>query len=364
MNTLSGTAAADSFSIFPQIWTNGVLTGYEDYTINDFEFGVDSLSLPFNGGTATFSTVAEFQQAMLDIEATGQLGWSAIGTDYQIDGDDVVFSWEGQGNIRLVGAASDLDLGESVIVGEQGTSRADHITVSYDYNNGLTNVINSGYGDDTVQGGQWDDWISNEGGSDVVHLGAGNDGFSGADDANTSDTVYGEDGDDQIFTYNGDDYIDGGDGRDFIVAGKGDDTILAGDDIDTVRDGEGDDVIDLGASHDILHVGSGTNQITGGSGADEFIFDLLETGSSAHNTITDLELVNGPNTFPENHQDTLTFHWGTNNEVEIESLSDLSSFIDRADVTASVSGDDMTLVVEDMGTVVLEGYGEYDWMVA
>ena len=110
ITTVTGTSGvSDTFTIYPQTWTGNQVTGYEDYVIEGFEVGSDVLELPFNGGFASFSTVAEFQQAIYDVEATGDLGWSAIGTAYEVDGADLVFSWDGQGTVRLEGMASLFD---------------------------------------------------------------------------------------------------------------------------------------------------------------------------------------------------------------------------------------------------------------
>ena len=132
--TVTGTnGVAETFTIYPQTWSGGTITGYEDYDIVNFEMGVDTLDIPFNGGFASLSTVADFQQAIYDIEATGNLGWSAIGTSYEVDGNDIVFSWDGQGNIRLEGMASlfetSPELHTVTAAGEDGSSQIDHITI-------------------------------------------------------------------------------------------------------------------------------------------------------------------------------------------------------------------------------------------
>lgn len=331
MTVLNGTSLKDTFNITPQIWTNGVVTGHQDYTITNFTFGVDVITLPFAGGTASFSTVEQFKQALLDIEATGLKGWSAIGTDYSIDGADVVFSWNGQGNIRLVNAAPTLDLGDSILVGVQGTDRADHITVSY--NADLTNVINSGFGDDTVVGGQWDDWLSNQGGNDVVTLGSGNDGFNGADDANGSDRVYGDGGNDQIWTYGGDD---------FIFGGTGDDTVYAG---------AGDDTIDLGDGSDFLNGLLGNDTVSGGLGRDIYTIGKDAVDPNGVLTITDLTLQNG--TIGGSGEDILSL-WINGYEVRIDNRNDLAGLNARADTTITKVDGDLIIDNTWFGTIVAD----------
>lgn len=335
MTILNGTSGSDVFNIYPQIWTGGTITGYQDYTITNFQFGTDTLSVPFNGGNASFSTIQQFQQAMLDIEATGNKGWSAIGTNYSIDGADVVFSWNGEGNIRLSGAAQYLDLGPSVLVGVQGTARADHITVSYDYNAGLTNNINSGYGNDTVIGGQWDDWISNEGGNDVVYLGAGNDHYFGADDANGFDLVYGEDGNDVIWTYGGNDIIHAGGGNNTVYAGEGDDFIYfnQGFGVNTYEGSQGNDTVVGGDGREIYRVGHHSVD------ADSVL------------TIRNFDPQNG--NMGGTGTDILDL-WLGSYQLVVDSEADVRALSSRADMNVSAVNGDLVIQNDWFGTIVLE----------
>lgn len=339
--TVTGTnGVAETFTIYPQTWSGGTITGYEDYDIVNFELGVDTLDIPFNGGFASLSTVADFQQAIYDIEATGNLGWSAIGTSYEVDGNDIVFSWDGQGQIRLEGLASSFETDVEQITytqpGDGGTSQTDNIVIDRDTAwEGA--VLDTGFGDDTVtlESGGLPGWvsISNSGGSDTIDvsgLGEFEQAFIwGADDANESDNVTTGAGDDVIFTYAGDDVINSGDGDDQVVAGQGNDTVDMGAGVDSFIFQGGNDVVTGGANRDTYEI----NQNTGGTIT---ITDLKLTNGSQGGTGEDvLELV-GLGTFTQ-RQDLLA--------------QDTFSNVDFADVGGDLvmTFGDTTVVMEDVG---------------
>lgn len=125
--TVTGTSAANTWNPKQRVWTDGEVTAYNNY---DFEFGKDALILNDNGTNVSYSSIASFQAAMLEIEATGLDGYSAIGTTYTISGSDITFSFGTEGKITLKGMASVLDLGPSNIFGAEGTNRADTITTT------------------------------------------------------------------------------------------------------------------------------------------------------------------------------------------------------------------------------------------
>ncbi|QDF14279.1 hypothetical protein vBDshSR4C_031 [Dinoroseobacter phage vB_DshS-R4C] len=334
---LNGTAGADTFATDQRIWTGPTVTGYNGYTVSGFELGVDQISTAWDGGTVTFSTLAEFQAAMLDIEATGLTGFSPLGDTYtlsDVDGDtvqDITFSWGGDGALTLLGLGAALDLGPSILTGVQGTARADTISVSYDA--GLTNVIDSGYGDDTVYGGQWSDSLSNQGGSDTVFLGGGDDFYYGADDAAGVDTVSGGSGDDTIFTYGGADVIDAGAGDDTVVAGQGADVIDLGDGVDTYIFGGGDDIV------------------TGGSNRDTFVFSLVSGGGDV--TITDLDLQDG--TVGGSGEDIVEFLYAGQSWV-LDNSDDLDALDAQSWASVTTVGDDLFIDIPGALTITAEDF--------
>ena len=332
---LNGTPGVNPFAIDQRVWSGSTVVGYNDYVVNDFTLGQDSIRVQYHDSTVSFSTVAQFKQAMLDIEATGLKGHSALGTDYAIVGNDVVFSFDGQGSLRLNGLASALDLGPSNLVGVNGTDRADTITVSYT-NPGVSNVLNSGYGDDKVHGGAWADSISNQGGSDTVWLGSGDDFFFGADDAAQVDTVYGDAGNDTIFTYKGDDVIFGGAGNDAVTAGLGNDTI------------------DLGAGADVLNGFQGHDVVTGGTGRDYYKLGSQTVDKNGTLRITDLRL--GGWAGDSIGEDQLDFTLG-GVKKSFTTLSALKTYdASTTAITVSQVGDDLVIDSTVFGRVIADDF--------
>ncbi|WP_396595569.1 calcium-binding protein [Brevundimonas sp. R86498] len=166
-------------------------------------------------------------------------------------------------------------------------------------------------GNQSLYGGSGTDLIRGYGGDDVIRGGDG-----GLNPAQTFDSLFGGDGNDQIFASRfsqtfmrgeaGNDYMVGGDGfdnmhgnqgedtviggggNDWVVGGQGndmlygqvgddivngskaDDLCVGGDGADIVRGGQGDDLVYGDAGNDWLSGDRGNDTLTGGSGADIF----------------------------------------------------------------------------------------------
>lgn len=173
-------------------------------------------------------------------------------------------------------------------------------------------------GNQSLYGGSGTDLIRGYGGDDVIRGGDG-----GLNPAQTFDSLFGGDGNDQIFASRfsqtfmrgeaGNDYMVGGDGfdnmhgnqgedtliggagNDWVVGGQGndrlygqggddivngskaDDLCVGGDGADIVRGGQGDDVVYGDAGNDWLSGDRGNDTLTGGAGADIF-YAMRETG--------------------------------------------------------------------------------------
>jgi len=94
--------------------------------------------------------------------------------------------------------------------------------------------LSGGLGYDQLSGGGGNDTITGGSGNDTIWAGAGND------------TLDGGFGNDLLIGGDGNDHLDGGLGSDFANAGDGDDTILSNSGVDQINAGEGDDRIILG----------------------------------------------------------------------------------------------------------------------
>lgn len=102
--------------------------------------------------------------------------------------------------------------------------------------------VNSGNGDDSINGAPGNDSINAGNGNDTVNGGDGNDKISGGN------------GNDTLFGGRGDDILNGANGDDSLYAGSGVNQLLGG------------------AGNDNLYAETGNNILTGGAGNDRFIF--------------------------------------------------------------------------------------------
>ncbi|MFM7075414.1 MAG: calcium-binding protein [Planctomycetaceae bacterium] len=174
-------------------------------------------------------------------------------------GNDVVDGGDGKDEI-LAG------LGNDSVRGRGGDDSIDL--------GGGNDVGSGGTGDDRIVGGQGFDRIFGEAGNDdldggsegdVVRGGDGDDAMKGGvgDDAlfggSGNDVGDGEAGRDQILGEAGNDKLAGGIGRDVLRGGMGDDSLDGGDDADDLWGEQGDDSINGGRGRDRIRGGVGSN---------------------------------------------------------------------------------------------------------
>jgi Ca2+-binding RTX toxin-like protein len=208
-----------------------------------------------------------------------------------LDGDDTLIG--NAGNDTFVGGA-----GADVLSGGTGTrDLADYsgstawVNVDLNIQDGVTAQTGGGAdnhaegdiltGIEDVNGSQYSDSLTGNGGSNRIWAYDGNDTvFAG----NGADTVHGGDGDDSI---------DGGGHWDELYGGTGNDTINGGTDIDSIWGGAGDDSLyggtgdtqdwlSGGAGNDTLDGGSATrwDTLIGGMGADRIIGNGVNSSAS------------------------------------------------------------------------------------
>ena len=134
-----------------------------------------------------------------------------------------------------------------------GTSFGDFIIA-----NDLSNTIDAGLGDDSVQG---------QGGDDVITGGVGNDSLHGNVGA---DTLNGGVGNDILLGGQGADFLQGGLDSDTLSGDLGDDTVHGGQGDDEVYGRAGDDILFGDIGNDIVRGGLGNDQVSGGLG-DDFV---------------------------------------------------------------------------------------------
>ena len=128
--------------------------------------------------------------------------------------------------------------------------------------------VSAGGGNNVVLGGKGNDTIFAGAGRDVIEGGDGNNRIFAGDGTNI---VTAGKGKDTIVTGSGKDFIDAGDGNNNVIAGGGDNRVLTGTGNDQVFAGNGNDVIYTGAGNDFINAGGGNNLINTGTGKDTII---------------------------------------------------------------------------------------------
>ena len=140
-----------------------------------------------------------------------------------------------------------------IIVGGAGDD-----TITIDQSNNpftIPTKIFGGPGNDTITGGNEDDYIGGGSGADSINSGSGND------------TVVGGNGGDMLTCGTGNDSLFGGPGADTLVAGSGTDLLKGGLGADSLEGGTGTDTLFGGGGHNVLLGGSGNSFLLGGAGA-------------------------------------------------------------------------------------------------
>jgi hypothetical protein len=128
-------------------------------------------------------------------------------------------------------------------------------------------TVNAGVGNDTITGGDAQNYLRGDEGDDVLSGGAGFDDINGN---MGNDTVHGGDGDDYSVGGKDNDQLFGDGGNDIVWGNLGNDTCDGGDGADQCRGGQGDDSVSGGAGNDFISGDRGNDTESGGSGADNF----------------------------------------------------------------------------------------------
>ncbi len=163
-------------------------------------------------------------------------------------------------------------------------TRLNEVIKAIEATKGVT--INSGAGNDTVYGSDYNDVIKGTSGSKKFFGGKGNDTIYGTNDIDN--TLEGGEGDDKIYAGSNHDTIKGGTGNDFIKGGDGDDSIWGDTSLASESDGNdtiygeggndkifgdgGDDYIDGGAGDDTIYGNGGNDTIIGGAGKNKIVY--------------------------------------------------------------------------------------------
>jgi VCBS repeat-containing protein len=152
-----------------------------------------------------------------------------------------------------------------------------------DYLYGQTgnDTLNGNLGADQLEGNENDDTLNGGGGNDTLYGGGGNDTANGGDGA---DTAYGEDHDDTLNGDAGDDTLVGGSGADHLIGGAGNDRIY-GREINSDRRASDDglNILEGGVGDDYLQSGERTTTTLNGGDGNDYIrshgIDTIDGGA-------------------------------------------------------------------------------------
>lgn len=149
--------------------------------------------------------------------------------------------------------------------------------------------IDGGAGDDSIKGGAGRDSLTGSAGSDVLNGNAGSDSIDGGDGDDQiagqagSDTLSGSAGNDSIVGAAGSDTIDGGEGSDVLSGNVGGDSLMGGAGADAMNGGTGSDSLEGGSDDDVINGGTGSDSLHGDDGDDELFGedddDMLSGGA-------------------------------------------------------------------------------------
>ncbi len=180
------------------------------------------------------------------------------------DGSDTLVGGAGEDRVDFSGFTTNVTANFSGTGSGSVSSSAGTTTFSQ------TEVLQTGSGNDTINGsggaeiietGAGNDRFFGGGGTDLAYGGAGNDSFDGGAD---SDTLFGGDGNDTLLGSAGTDLLSGGDGRDLLEGGDANDTLIGGAGADTMFGGTGLDIVDYSASDAAVSINLRTMTGAGG----------------------------------------------------------------------------------------------------
>ncbi|MFL5845877.1 MAG: hypothetical protein ACJ762_14410 [Solirubrobacteraceae bacterium] len=190
------------------------------------------------------------------------------------DRDHVLYATRTQAvNVSLDGVANDGEAGEgdnvSGLTEDISTGAGNDTVVA----NELGNVIDTGAGDDSVDGGRGADDIHGEDGRDtVVYGGRSTDETVSVQLDNEADDGAPGEGDNihlDVENLTGGaeaDTFEGSTLENVLTGGAGNDEIRAAQSSDKVYGGAGDDYLDGGAGDDVIQPGTGADTVIGGAG--------------------------------------------------------------------------------------------------
>ena len=334
-DTLAGGAGADTLVAGTGADTFETGTGNNTFVINNSNDVID-LNPDFGSDTVDSSVSYVLTDPFVALNLTGSADLSAT-DDY---GYAIVTG--NQGNDTLIGGSGwdTLVAGTGADTFEAGTGDNTFVI------NSVNDVIESGSapGDDTVESSV--SYTLAQGLDTLLLTGSGNlEGEGNADGSNL---------------------LEANSGNDTLIAGSGSDTLMGGSGSDSLVGGSGDDVLIGGSGPDTLVAGSGVDTLVAGSGTNTFIInnvnDVIEltgqTGSSSVESSVSYTLQQGLDTLVLTGSTNLTGRGNADASNLIEGNSGNDSLIagSGSDTLIAGSGSD-TLVAESGSDSLVAGSG-------
>ena len=169
----------------------------------------------------------------------------------------------GEGDDIMYGGDDPTSLESNKIFVENGIMIGDYLS-----GEGGNDIIYGGNGCDYISGGDDDDELHGDDGNDSIYGGNGEDEIYGD---NGDDVIFGEEDKDWLYGGEGNGYIDGGNGDDHIEGGNGKNYLYGRNGEDYIYGGEDEDYIEGGDDGDHIYGGNGENIMYGQEG-DDYIY--------------------------------------------------------------------------------------------
>ena len=282
-------------------------------TITDFFFGIDELiasnDYEWDGGSVDLDSSKNSATINVLDKAFGKTVGTTVVTIKNFDQFEEIFNNSGKNpgfppsaasdpNTKLIYKSDDKDF-EAIGGQEANTITVDQIAEFANYyyededryfSKGRSDKPNTagsddsysidGHGgNDTIKGGDNDDFLHGNVGDDKLDGGPGNDRLLGG---SHNDTIKGGIGNDKLFGWTGEDSLIGGEGNDLLKAEDGADTLEGGEGDDILNGGEGNDLLIGGSGADTYQLSLGNDTIRGFKGDDEIELsqELIDAGLS------------------------------------------------------------------------------------
>lgn len=149
------------------------------------------------------------------------------------------------------------------------------------------NTLSGGSGSDTLLGGTGKDIIYGNLETDQLSGGSGDDTIYGGQNNGPASTGVGNASDGTSKQREGTEYVLGGDGNDVIYGNYGSDVLSGGAGNDKLFGGQDSDTLSGGSGNDTLYGNRGDDTLIGGSGSDVFV---IQTNTISTVTISDFNV--------------------------------------------------------------------------